>query len=311
MAFSADGGFSDSNPLTPLHCAAGMGRVNALLPTSPPRGVRGHVNAAGPGAKLEAPSAAKDHHERSCEHPSGALPPAGQRGQSPHVFTGVRREHRLDPSFARCSRAPSGPRALARLLQVHVSASTTADHWNIPDRRGRQLGRLPGSIEGRPSTQGNRRSFSGSGVEDNRCLDTPHRDCSRWRLRPDPDRFGPPLVASIHPSSPVRNDVGREGCRRRRARLQSVRGERVVRRPPSAKKTCAHQPEGPSVARPLAMRAGRSSRAWPEPGTGVTPAPFSPSFGPVRGTLARVGDGSAFAQGEWRTTLVGDGPQRP
>jgi hypothetical protein len=143
------------------------------------------------------------------------------------------------------------------------------------------------------------------------CLDTPHRDCSRWRLRPDPDRFGPPLVASIHPSSPVRSDVGREGCRRRRARLQSVRGERVVRRPPSAKKTCAHQPEGPSVARPLAMRAGRSSCAWPEPGTGVTPAPFSPSSEPVRGTLARVLDGSAFAQGEWRTTLVGDGPQRP
>jgi len=36
---------------------------------------------------------------------------------------------------------------------------------------------------------GNRRRCEGPGVEEP-ILDAPRRDCSRQRLRPDPDRFG-------------------------------------------------------------------------------------------------------------------------
>jgi hypothetical protein len=190
VAFSANGGFSDSNPLTPLLRCRNETRERPSPDLAASR-CPGARQCRRPCAKLEAPSAAKDHHERSCEHPGGTLPPAGQRGQSSHVFIGVRREHRLDPSFARCSRAPSRPRALARLLQVHVSAGTTVDHWNIPDRRRRQPGRLPSSVEGRPSTQGNRRRFSGSGVEDNRASTLP------IEIARDGD-FAPTPIASGH-----------------------------------------------------------------------------------------------------------------
>lgn len=80
------------------------------------------------------------------------------------------------PLFVRCSRAPSRPHALPRLLQVYVSASTTVDHWNIPTRRGRRLGRLPARPKvafRRISTEGNRRRYAGSGVENNRVSTLP------------------------------------------------------------------------------------------------------------------------------------------
>jgi hypothetical protein len=67
---------------------------------------------------------------------------AGRRWQTPHVFIDVRRTS-TRPLFDRSSRTPSRPHALPRLLQMNVSASTTVDHWNIPNRRGRPLGRLP------------------------------------------------------------------------------------------------------------------------------------------------------------------------
>jgi hypothetical protein len=97
------------------------------------------------------------------------------------------------------------------------------------------------------------------GREKDRILDAPRRDCSRRRLCPNPDRSGH-LLSRAWLSSPVRSDVGGERCRRRGVHLQGARNERVVRRPPSAKKTGAHQPEAPSVAGPLAERAGRASR---------------------------------------------------
>jgi hypothetical protein len=63
-------------------------------------------------------------------------------GQSPHVLIDVRRTS-TRPLFDRSSRTPSRPHALPRLLQVDASTSTTMDHWNIPNCRGRPLGRLP------------------------------------------------------------------------------------------------------------------------------------------------------------------------
>lgn len=135
------------------------------------------------------------------------------------------------PLLARYSRSTSRPRALPRLLQMSVSASTTMDHSNIPNHR-RVIGTTP-VIEGCPAMQANRRRYAGSGVEKPN-LDALHRDCSRRGLCPNPDRFRH-LLSRACLCFPVRSDVGREACRRRDARLHGRRGERVVRRRPPAK----------------------------------------------------------------------------
>jgi hypothetical protein len=72
---------------------------------------------------------------------------------------GAARVHRCSktstrPLVARCSRAPSRPRALVRLLQVNALTSTTEDRSNIPNHRDEWLGRLPCSFESCPSKRG-------------------------------------------------------------------------------------------------------------------------------------------------------------
>jgi hypothetical protein len=112
--------------------------------------------------------------------------PAGRRARWLHVFIDVR-ELRLDlrrPAFAGVFR----PRALPRLLQIDVSTSTAKDHPNIPCQHNAWQGRLlvRSIVASRSSS---RRRYAGSGAEDHRILGAPSRDCSRERLRPDPDRF--------------------------------------------------------------------------------------------------------------------------
>jgi hypothetical protein len=93
------------------------------------------------------------------------------------------------PLFTRSSRAPSRPRALARLLQVVVSASTTTDHPNIPNDRIRRWDDCLFRFESRLSSRATARASQGQGPR-TPCLGAPHRDCSWWRLCPDPDRPG-------------------------------------------------------------------------------------------------------------------------
>jgi hypothetical protein len=99
------------------------------------------------------------------------------------------RKRRLDPWTHRCRGRFRGPHALLRLLQMNTSTSTTTDRSNIPDHRirgwddCRSIGRLPFN-RGRPP--GVRRA-RGRELPN---LDIPHRDCSRRRLRPNPDRSG-------------------------------------------------------------------------------------------------------------------------
>jgi len=172
---------------------------------------------------------------------------------------GAARVHRRSktstrPLFVRSSRAPSRPRAPVRLLQMHVSASTTTDHSNIPNHR-KVIGTTAGSTESCLSIEASRRRYAGSGAE-TPSLDTPHRDCSRWRLRPDPDRFGH-LLSRAPPASlsgATREESSAAICC---ARLQGMRGARIVRRPISAKKPSVHRTEGPSVVGPFAERTGR------------------------------------------------------
>jgi len=91
------------------------------------------------------------------------------------------------PLFVRYSRAPSRPRAPLRFLQVDVSTSTTGTARTSRTTGvvgttavlDRESPRDPATAEGSQG-QGSRAPS----------LDAPHRDCSRRRLRPNPDRFG-------------------------------------------------------------------------------------------------------------------------
>jgi len=108
--------------------------------------------------------------------------------------TAAARVHRCSktaarPLFARSSRAPSRPRALVRLLQVNVATSTTEDRSNIPTT-GSMVGttvRLDRGFPLEARTTAEVAQGQGPRIPN---LGAPHRDCSRWRLCPDPDRFG-------------------------------------------------------------------------------------------------------------------------
>jgi len=96
---------------------------------------------------------------------------------------GAARVHRCSktstrPLAARCSRAPSRPRALVRLLQVNALTSTTEDRSNIPNHRNPWLGRLPCSFRKFPSEP--RATADASQGQGSRTpsLDIPHYDCS-------------------------------------------------------------------------------------------------------------------------------------
>jgi len=196
--------------------------------------------------------------------PSGALRPLAGGAAAARVHRCSKTSTR--PLLARYSRAPSRPRALVRLLQMYVSTSTTEDRPNIPNHRNPWLGRLPLSAEGRPSIDGNRRRYAGSGAENTASRHSPPRLLAA-ETSPRPRSLRAPPVASID-LFPVRRDAGRRGCRRRRARLHHARSVRVVRRRISAKRPGVHQPEGPSVGRlfaseqacVVAQQAGPRSR---------------------------------------------------
>jgi hypothetical protein len=102
------------------------------------------------------------------------------------------------PLSARYSRTSSRPRAPLQLLQMHVSTSTTGTA-----RTSRTTGVVgttamldPESLLSDPATA---EGTQGQGSR-TPSLDTPHRDCSRRRLRPNPDRFGH-LLSRVPPSS--------------------------------------------------------------------------------------------------------------
>jgi len=208
----------------------------------------------------------------------------------PHVFIDVRKL-RLDPVTARrCRGRFVGRMRFHGFCKCSVSTSTTTDRSNIPDHRIRGLGRLPARPKRNLSIEGDRRRYAGPGVEKEPNLDVPHRDCSRRRLRPNPDRSGH-LVSRAPPVALSGKTWGRERYRRHRACLHRRYDERVVRRLISAKKTDVHQPEGPSIARPskrtvVALRPAQTVRStcrrlFHQPRSG-------------RGTLVWVMGGSAI-----------------
>jgi hypothetical protein len=145
-----------------------------------------HVNAARFG-EIEAPSAGEVQIERPREHPPGALRPVGRRAQLLHVFIDVRKL-RLDRSFAPLSRAIPGR---VRFHDFCRSMFQRALPWTartsrtigIRGRDGCQLDRsLPFDRRRPPRLLRVRGRGSPS-------LGAPSRDCSRKRLRPNPDRL--------------------------------------------------------------------------------------------------------------------------
>jgi len=128
--------------------------------------------------------------------PARSAATAGLRRQPPHVFIEVRKP-RLDPC----------PLAFANVFKAACATSVSASECfhehdqgplEHPEPRGvvgttamldRESPLSPATAEG---TQG-----QGSRTPS---LDTPHRDCSRRRLRPNPDRFGH-LLSRVPPSS--------------------------------------------------------------------------------------------------------------
>jgi hypothetical protein len=103
------------------------------------------------------------------------------------------------PLSVRYSRTSSRPRAPLRFLQVDVSTSTTRDRSNIPYHGGGRddchVGPREFPLEGPATAEGTQGQGSRTPS-----LDIPHRDCSRRRLRPNPDRFGH-LLSRVPPSS--------------------------------------------------------------------------------------------------------------
>jgi hypothetical protein len=117
----------------------------------------------------------------------GSSVPIGRRGWMPHGLIEAQKL-RLDlcyVTFASVFEAACASTAFAdECFNEHDCGPL--EHPKPPNKR---LRRLPHSIESYLSIGDNRRRYAGSGVE-NPSLDTPHRDCSRQGLRPNPDRSG-------------------------------------------------------------------------------------------------------------------------
>lgn len=202
-AFSAHRTPCRSIPLAPLLGRPSASPASGSASNRLARAHRGRVNAGG-YAETEVPSIARGRSGRSCESPSRRSAPAGRPAQRPRVFTGVQC-HRLDLSSCRFRRTNRGrarpydfcrwisPRARPRTTRTSRSAETAVGTtaW----ARTEVAFRIEAAARG---AQG-----QGSGLP---MPDIPGRDCSRRRLRPNPDRSGHLLSrdAALHRSGATR-----------------------------------------------------------------------------------------------------------
>lgn len=172
---------------------------------------------------------------------------AGRRRQGLHVFVEVRRTG-TRPLFVRYSRAPSRPRALARLLQADVSTSTTTDHFEHPERPESVVGTTACIDRKLPFDWAIARASQGQGSSNTVARRSPPELLPAETLPRPCSLRAPPVARTV--LLPVRSDVGKGRNRRRSTHLHGARHERVVRRSTSAKRRNVHQPEGPSIVRP-------------------------------------------------------------
>jgi len=300
---SAGGGFAESHPLTPL---VGDGEWHA---GSEPR-AQSHEPVPIGARQCRRSSGARGafHRRRPARTPLRApvrsAAAAGQRGRPPHVFIEVR-ELRLDPCPLAIRERLRGrvrffgfcrwmsPRA--RLRTVRTSRATGVAGTTVwVDRK------LPFDRTAAEGTQG-----QGPRTP---CLDTPHRDCSRRRLRPNPDRFGHLLsrtpISSLSGVTWGENDaaVAARACKARVARGPC--GGRFPRR----NRTLTNPRDLPSLA-VRGANGGRLSETDELFGR-PRPAPFSPPETRARDARTCL-VGSASWQGRAASCSIADGPQRP
>lgn len=258
-------------------------------------------------ARLEVPSVGEARAEPSCESSPGSVAACWPAGAA------AARAHRGSEASTRPFHAAFAcawrPRALSS-----TSASVCChehDHGPLEPPCRRQVARPGGCLFASPpvsrGVSRSRRSRAGSGVKDPN-LDALLRDCSRGRLRPNPDRFR--LLVSRAPLfAPVWMDTGRGRRRRRCARLRGARTEGSC---------CAGVPRRiPILTNPRGLPSqGGSNRA----GCVAWACRSGPGRGPrlfhrrrFRARDARTGSGgSATRRGGMETirSLAG-GPQRP
>jgi hypothetical protein len=158
------------------------------------------------------------------------------------------------PLSARCSRTSSRPRAPYRFLQVNVSTSTAGDLPNIPRHWG---------VGGTTALFDRKSPFDRATADRSRgqgsrtpSLDTPHRDCSRRRLRPNPDCFGH-LLSRGPPSTLSGVTWGEDDAATLRALARLA--QREGRATPDFREEIGRSPtRGAFRRRPFAERTGRS-----------------------------------------------------
>jgi hypothetical protein len=264
-----------------------------------------HVNASD-FPELEAPSTGGDLTERPFEHPRRC---AARRWPAGTAAARVHRRSRTPtrPLSVRCRERLRGrvrcfgfcrwmsPRARPRTFRTSRAA-------------GERPGRLPCSIEshlpiGQPPKV---RRVRG---RETPCLDTPHRDCSRRRLRPNPDRFG--HLLSRTPASSLsgvtwgESDAAfaRRACKAREARgpcgARFPRRNRTLTNPRGLPSLAVRGANGDRLFRGRqACRGDCAQRLFHQP--------------KARARDARTGfAGSATRRGRAASCSITDGPQRP
>jgi hypothetical protein len=174
----------DRHPLIPT-ATTGPGPGEGAAPNRLITARRGHVNAR----RL---ARDRDTFHRTGPSRTPSREPVAARCTGWPACAASARFHRCTKTPARpllvpLSRNESRPRAPLRLLQVDVSTSTTTDHPNIALRavRGRDgcLGSTGSRLPIETAAEAPRGQGSGKPMPD-----IPGRDCSRRRLRPNPDR---------------------------------------------------------------------------------------------------------------------------
>lgn len=203
-------------------------------------------------------------------------------GQPPHVFIDVRKP-RLDP----CSPA------VRRRVPGRVRSYDFC-RWMLPRARPwtSRTSRTTGSVVGTAAASDRSRLRSSATAEGTQgqgsrkpTLDAPRRDCSRWGLCPDPDRFGPPPVADTV-RFPVRIRPG-EKTVPPPPRTLAGRAQRKGRAAPGLREEIRRSPARGAFRRRAARFRERSftlhSGLWESDAA----APFSPPGTPARGMLAR------------------------
>jgi hypothetical protein len=210
------------------------------------------------------------------------------------------------PLPVRCSRTPSRPRALFRFLQVDVSTSTTVDpsniphHWGVAETTAMFDRKSPFSRATAEGTQG-----QGSRTPS---LDTPHRDCSRRRLCPNPDRFG--HLLSRVPTSSLSGVTWGEGdaANATRACKAHVARGSCDARFPRRDRTLTNPRGLPS----LAVRGANGEESSKQTSCLATASSaFFTTKKPVRGTLARALMARPHGQGRTANRSIAQRPQRP